>query len=111
MPYPSLKHDRNEWLAVCKIKARAMVDVAESSMASKRNVEPFQDDDTNVEENGVEENNEEHLLNDPNQLFVDIQGGEENEDGDVEHSSEYDEEDRNLDDDVNENNNYQCDSE
>ncbi|OIT29979.1 hypothetical protein A4A49_45104 [Nicotiana attenuata] len=71
--YPSLRRDKSEWWAVCKVKARGLVDMPPSSSQSTPTdgVEPFQSEEDGLTF-GVVPNNEIVLLNDPNGEFINI---------------------------------------
>ena len=78
--YPSVRRERSEWLAVCKIKARAKYEIpqATSSITSLSNVSPaFQED--GIDSHYIDiENDESDNLVDTTGAYIDIE--EDNED-------------------------------
>ena len=73
IPYPSLRRDVSDWWAVCKIKARSIVDVPQlSENALESNIDPFQEDDIEVQPFGVMDDNDVAFLNDPNGDFIEM---------------------------------------
>ena len=79
--YPSLKKNAHEWWAVCKIKARSIVEVPESSERTlSSHAEAFQVDDVDVNEISIHLDEGAHSLVDPSGLLVDIDGEEVDED-------------------------------
>ena len=74
--YPSLRRDSTDWLAVCKIKARSVVEVAEVADMNvlPSDVMPFQEDV--IEQREIHHVDIDHIpqtLNDANGGFVDIE--------------------------------------
>ena len=88
VPYPSLRRAQTDWIAVCKIKARAVVEMPElSKKTSSMSELAFQDNEINLHQIEVVEDNDLGLLNDPN-------GGDIGSDvGDDEFESESEDED------------------
>nr|GMC69389.1 uncharacterized protein LOC109179592 [Ipomoea batatas] len=88
--YPSLRHDKFDWWAVCKIKARSNVEVPESSISTEVSVipAPFQEETTGNHDL-VQIDDEDPLhLDDPNGGVLELDG----EHGDIEDEIEFEEE-------------------
>ncbi|XP_060182337.1 uncharacterized protein LOC132612000 [Lycium barbarum] len=69
--YPTLKRTGNEWLAVCKIKARLVVDVPNIAEQPHTLSDPaFQEDDSQVHEIDCNANEILQTLNDPNRVLA-----------------------------------------
>ena len=67
VPYPSLRRAQMDWIAVCKIKARAVVEMPELSKKTSSMLKlAFQDNEINLHQIEVVEDNDLGLLNDPN---------------------------------------------
>ncbi|XP_039116570.1 uncharacterized protein LOC120252166 [Dioscorea cayenensis subsp. rotundata] len=96
-PYPSLRKSCNDWLAVCAIKARSIVEVAGTQAPSICNA--FQEDEVQVHE--IENHDEELSLNSSDGAFIEIDGmdidEEVSQEGEV---SEEDDEDEEEEDEV-----------
>ncbi|KAJ8773690.1 hypothetical protein K2173_006340 [Erythroxylum novogranatense] len=76
IPFPSLRRDKADWLAVCKVKPRG---VYESPRRGEHSVksEAFQEDQTFINASVTYDDTE--PLNDPSNEFVDISSGEDDE--------------------------------
>nr|GMC79747.1 uncharacterized protein LOC110608905 [Ipomoea batatas] len=88
--YPSLRRDKFDWWAVCKIKARSNVEVPESSISTEESVipAPFQEETTGNHDL-VQIDDEDPLhLDDPNGGVLELDG----EHGDIEDEIELEEE-------------------
>ena len=107
VPYPSLKRDKSDWWAVCKIKARSVVEMPESStQALNLNIEPFQDDEVDhsaFEIDEIDENLERIILSNQNPDFIDLDDEEVEVDEEPEFETETDEQD---DDDIDTDNDF-----
>nr|GME09613.1 uncharacterized protein LOC109179592 [Ipomoea batatas] len=87
--YPSLRRDKLDWWAVCKIKARSNVEVPESSISTEDSLipAPFQEETTDNHE--LVQIDEDPLhLDDPNGGVIELDG----EHGDIEDEIELEEE-------------------
>ncbi|XVF70269.1 hypothetical protein PTKIN_Ptkin11bG0147600 [Pterospermum kingtungense] len=94
--YPSLRHDRRNWLAVCKIKGRSFTDLPFSSSAPNPSAsEPFQDDETDLNRTQVQTDEDPGQLNDDSGSFIDIADDEVEDETDF--SANFDDQDDNLD--------------
>ena len=87
------------WSAVCKIKARAVVEVAETSTMLISNAGAFQEDVTQNHHIDIETDQEPQSLIDDTSSLVEIDNIEVDENEDVELEIESDEEYEELDDD------------
>nr|GMC63030.1 uncharacterized protein LOC109179592 [Ipomoea batatas] len=87
--YPSLRRDKLDWWAVCKIKARSEVEVPESSISSEESLipPPFQEEITDNHDLMQIDEDPSHL-NDPNGGVIQLDG----EHGDNEDELELEEE-------------------
>nr|GMD88460.1 uncharacterized protein LOC109179592 [Ipomoea batatas] len=87
--YPSLRRDKLDWWAVCKIKARSKVEVPESSISSEESLvpTPFQEEITENQDLMQIDKDPSHL-NDPNGGVIELDG----EHGDNEDELELEEE-------------------
>ena len=101
--YPSTRQNMSNWWAVCKIKARGLVEVAASSTTLLSNARAFKED-------GIEEHQiDVHATEDPRSLvdsscsFVEIDDVELEENDEAEHIVESDEEYEVLNDDDDDN--------
>nr|GLL45078.1 uncharacterized protein LOC109179592 [Ipomoea trifida] len=87
--YPSLRRDKLDWWAVCKIKARSNVEVPESSISTEDSLipPPFQEETT--DNHDLVQIDEDLLhLDDPNGGVIELDG----EHGDIEDEIELEEE-------------------
>ncbi|XP_031131722.1 uncharacterized protein LOC116033108 [Ipomoea triloba] len=73
--YPSLRRDKLDWWAVCKIKARSEVEVPESSISSEESLipPPFQEEITDNHDLMQIDEDPSHL-NDPNGGVIELDG-------------------------------------
>ncbi|KAM3355910.1 pheromone-processing carboxypeptidase KEX1-like [Capsicum galapagoense] len=98
--YPTVKETVSEWLAVCPIKARSVVDVPKKvEQPHTLNDQAFQEDDSQLHEIYIDENEILNTLNDPDGMLTDMGEGEEKE-GDGREEDENDENDEDEDEDV-----------
>nr|GLL19544.1 uncharacterized protein LOC109149905 [Ipomoea trifida] len=87
--YPSLRRDKLDWWAVCKIKARSNVEIPESSISAEESLipAPFQEETT--DNHDLVQIDEDPLhLDDPNGGVIELDG----EHGDIEDEIELEEE-------------------
>ncbi|KAK1354707.1 DUF4216 domain-containing protein [Heracleum sosnowskyi] len=96
--YPSLRRDKIDWLVVCKVKARPLVELPQIPLSNK---EPFQDDiPTHLSDIST---NDIHMhLNDKSGAVVDLDDG----DGTPEEEIEYATEDEDGSSQTEDSNNY-----
>ncbi|KAM3285099.1 hypothetical protein P3S67_023898 [Capsicum chacoense] len=104
--YPTVKKTVSEWLAVCPIKARSVVDVPKKvEQPYTLNDPSFQEDDSQIHEIDIDETEIPNTLNDIDGMLIDMEeGGEEekekNEDEDEDRDGDKDnDEDENEDKD------------
>ncbi|XP_074356714.1 uncharacterized protein LOC141696477 [Apium graveolens] len=84
--YPSLKKDKVDWLVVCKVKARPLVDLPQTPISHQ---EPFQDDiPTHL--NDISTNDIPTHLNDENGVEIDLDDDDGTPDEEMEYESEED---------------------
>ena len=73
MPYPSLRRDKSDWLAVCKVKARNVMDFPTDVFKKSITYAAFQEDEGLVHHiDSGKEAIEPSPLNDPNGEFTNI---------------------------------------
>ncbi|KAK1397248.1 hypothetical protein POM88_007111 [Heracleum sosnowskyi] len=91
--YPSLRRDKVDWLVVCKVKARAFVELPQIPTSHR---EPFQDD-LPEHLSIISTNNIPAYLNDENGVEVDLDDDEGSPEEEIEYESEEDESSRTED--------------
>ncbi|PHT58276.1 hypothetical protein CQW23_00639 [Capsicum baccatum] len=92
--YPTVKKIVSEWLAVSPIKARFVVEQPRTL-----NDSAFQEDNSQIHEIDIDENKILNTLNDPDSMFIDMEGEKKEED---EEDNENEDEDRDKDADKDE---------
>lgn len=70
--YPTLKRNATDWLAVCKIKARSIMEVSDSNACMPSDVMAFQEDVCDQHGINTETDDRHQSLNDVNGSFIDI---------------------------------------
>ncbi|XP_049392822.1 uncharacterized protein LOC125857182 [Solanum stenotomum] len=87
--YPSLRRDKSDWWAVCKTKARCIVDMPPSSLVSPLVdvAEPFQCDEDGLRFDVVSDS-ETIVQNDPNGEFINLRDEDDNLDDETEFHDE-----------------------
>ena len=70
--YPTLKRNVNDWLAVCKIKTRSIVEIPSSNACMPSDMIAFQEDVSNQHGIDAEIDDRHQFINDENGSFVDI---------------------------------------
>ncbi|KAK1400906.1 hypothetical protein POM88_000511 [Heracleum sosnowskyi] len=84
--YPSLKRDKVDWLVVCKVKARSLIELPQIPMSYQ---EPFQDDiPTHI--NDISTEDIPTHLNDESGVEVDLDDDYETPEEEIEYESEED---------------------
>ncbi|PHT38875.1 hypothetical protein CQW23_22448 [Capsicum baccatum] len=102
--YPIVKKTVSEWLVVCPIKERSVVDVPKKvEQPYTLNDPAFQEDDSQIHEIDIDENEIPNTLNDPDGMLIDMEESEEEEKEKDEEEEE--DEDRYGDDDDDEDEN------
>ena len=102
VPYPSLRRAQTDWIVVCKIKAREVVEMPElSKKTSSMSKLAFQDNEINLHQLEVVEDNDLGLLNDPNggDIGSDVGDDEIESEDELEHVLESESEDEDDDED------------
>ena len=97
-PYPSLKHDKGDWWAVFKVKARSIIELPKQVLSKTSCEEPFQQDEMEVSSIQINIDDEEQSLNDSSGELSEI----DDEDVESEYEPQFESEGNDEDDELDE---------
>lgn len=98
VPYPTTKKKNSEWVAVCKVKSRTIVQLPMSSVTTQEEETTFQEEETNRQSISIEDGVPPGQLNYPPGSFVEIDEADDVlEDEALQNSSDTNEEEEDVD--------------